>query len=137
MCSARSSFDSMRRADDQGSVSNQTVPARPRHSVEGAPHSVDDAPPAEPPITITPASPLNPSFQNQDQPGENADGRNKISLGRARRQSSAGRKVSKILKTQVHRGQERISSISKIVTLGPRHGLSNLRKATSTPSMRS
>jgi len=65
------------------------------------------------------------------------DGRHKLSLGRPGGQNSASRKVSKILKTQVHRGQERISSISKIVTLGPKHGLSHLRKATSAPGRRS
>lgn len=82
---------------------------------------------------VTPASPVKPSFERQNQQGENLDGRNKLSLGRPRRQSSAGKKVSKILKTQVHRGQERISSISKIVAFGPRQGLSNLRKTTSAP----
>ena len=137
VCSARSSFDDTRRSGDQGSISNQTVSAHPRTSVEGVPYDADDAPPAEPPIKITPASPLNPSFESQDQLGENVDRRNKISLGRPRRQSSTGRRVSKILKTQVHRGQERISSISKIVALGPKHGLNHLRKTTSAPGMHS
>lgn len=118
---------------DQGSISNQTISARPGTSVEGIQSSVDDVPPAEPPIMITPASPEKPSFEKQNQRGENVEGRSKLSLGRPRGQSSAGRRVSRILKSQVHRGQERISSISKMVALGPRHGLSHLRKTTSAP----
>jgi hypothetical protein len=101
------------------------------------PPNVDDAPPAEPPITITPASPVGPSFGEHNQRGGNVDGRNKLSLGRPRGQSSASRKVSKILKTQVHRGQERISSISKIVAFGPKQGLGHLRKAVSAPGRHS
>lgn len=137
---ARSSFDSTQRSGDQGSISNQTISVRPRASAEVAPPGVDDAPPAEPPITITPASPVNASFEKQNQQGEGTDGRSKLSLGRPRGQGSAGRKVSKILKTQVHRGQERISSISKIVAFGPKQGLGglgNLRKATSAPGRHS
>lgn len=136
MYPARTSFDSIRRSMDQGSISNQTISARPGTSVEVAPSNTDDAPP-EPPIKITPASPVRRSFEKQNQQEESVDGRNRISLGRPRGQSSASRKVSKILKTQVHRGQERISSISKIVALGPRQGLSHLRKATSAPGRHS
>ena len=95
--------------------------------------SSDDTTSTDPPITITPASPVNPAFERQNHQGGNADGRNKLSLGRPRGQSSAGRRVSKILKTQVHRGQERISSISRIVAFGPRQGLGHLRKVTSAP----
>jgi len=102
-----------------------------------AQYSVDDAPSAEPPIKITPASPVSQSFRGQDRWGANVAGRSELSLRRPRGQNSAGRRVSKILKTQVHRGQERISSISKIVTLGPKHGLSHLRKATSAPGRHS
>ena len=94
---------------------------------------MDNTPSAEPPITITPASPVKPSFERQSQQEGNVDGRNKLSLGRPRGHSSASRRVSKILKTQVHRGQERISSISKIVAFGPRQGFSHLRKTTSAP----
>jgi len=133
---ARSSFDSTRRSGDQGSISNQTIPARPGNSVEVSLYNADGAPSAEPPIKITPASPVSPSFESQNQQG-GVDGGNKLSLGRPRGQSSASRRVSKILKTQVHRGQERISSISKIVALGPRQGLSHLRKTTSAPGRHS
>ena len=118
-------------------MSNQTISARPGTLSDVAPPDVDDVPSAEPPITVTPASPLRPSFERPSRQGENADGRNKLSLGRPRGQSSASRKVSKILKTQVHRGQERISSISKIVAFGPRQGLGHLRKATSAPGRQS
>jgi hypothetical protein len=135
--SARSSFDSTQKSGDQGSMSNQTISARPGTLVDVTVSGVEDVPSAEPPITVTPASPLRPSFEGQSRQGENVDGRNKLSLGRPRGQSSAGRKVSKILKTQVHRGQERISSISKIVAFGPRHGLAHLRKATSAPGKQS
>ncbi|KAF9788396.1 hypothetical protein BJ322DRAFT_1182415 [Thelephora terrestris] len=134
---ARSSFDSTQKSGDQGSMSNQTISARPGTLVDVTVSGVEDVPSAEPPITVTPASPLRPSFEGQSRQGENVDGRNKLSLGRPRGQSSAGRKVSKILKTQVHRGQERISSISKIVAFGPRHGLAHLRKATSAPDFHS
>jgi len=96
-----------------------------------------DAPSIRPPITITPASPDKASFEKQNRQGENVDGRNKLSLGRPGGQSSASRRVSRILKTQVHRGQERISLISKKVTLGPRQGFSHLRKATSAPGRHS
>ena len=122
---------------DQGSISNQTISARPGTSIEATQSSVDDAPPADPPITITPASPEKPSFERQNQQGENAEGRHKLTLGRPRGQGSTGRRVSRILKTQVHRGQERISSISKMVALGPRQGLSHLRKTTSAPGKHS
>ena len=123
----------MRRSGDQGSISNQTISARPGTAVEVAQSNVDDASSTEPPIKITPASPDRPSFGRQNQQRENTDGGNKLSLRRPRGESSASRRVSRILKTQVHRGQERISSISKMVALGPKQGLSHLRKATSAP----
>lgn len=122
---------------DQGSIANQTISARPGTSIEATQSSVDHAPPAEPPITITPASPEKSSFEKHNQQGENAEGGNKLTLGRPRGQGSTGRRVSRILKTQVHRGQERISSISKMVALGPRQGLSHLRKTTSAPGRHS
>lgn len=130
---SRSSFDTTQGSGDQGPIPNQTISTRPGTVVSTI---SDDTTSADPPITITPASPVKPTFERQNH-RENGDGRNKLSLGRPRGHSSAGRRVSKILKTQVHRGQERISSISRIVAFGPKHGLGHLRKVTSAPDIHS
>ncbi|KAH7922423.1 hypothetical protein BV22DRAFT_1197440 [Leucogyrophana mollusca] len=88
------------------------------------------APPQEipeqvPPITVTPATPADPSrqFPLSEKRSSSID-----------RDSSAGKKVQQMLKNRVHKGQEKISTISKKIGHGVvRNGSLSLRRSTSAP----
>lgn len=79
-----------------------------------------------PPITVTPASPAEPNHHFMDE---------KESL-KDRRTSSdgAGKKVQQMLKARVHKGQEKISTISRKLGQGvARNGGLNLKRTNSAP----
>jgi hypothetical protein len=100
-----------------------------QHGSLGLSLGQQDLPSSElPPITVTPATPAEPHRHfplNIDE---------KESL-KGRRSSSAdgtGRKVQQMLKARVHRGQEKISTISRKLGHGVvRHG--NLKRTSSAP----
>jgi hypothetical protein len=91
-----------------------------------------------PPITISPATPDEPSrrFSAEhvtSEKGENADSNAQVKRSYSiDRDTSKSKKVQKMLKTGVHKGQARISNISRKIGNGVvRNG--NLRRFNSTP----
>ncbi|KAI0072606.1 hypothetical protein K474DRAFT_1711463 [Panus rudis PR-1116 ss-1] len=92
------------------------------------------------PITVTPASPgvLTPDFSQdpsfQDRLNGNSLEKRSNSLDEKDRDVSRGKKVKDALKTGVHKGQARISTISKKIGhgVGRRNSLS-LKRSTSAP----
>jgi hypothetical protein len=130
MMEGRTSVDSYQVvASDTNSISNQTISARPRMSMDTIPHVVEEETNGVP-ITITPASPsVQTHFSSsqtvvQDLPKEES---RSLTVGR---ESSAGKRMSRLLKSRVHRGQERISSISKIIS---NKNNDHLRRTNSAP----
>lgn len=78
-----------------------------------------------PPITVTPATPADPERKFSLPPFQ----KRSFSMDR---DGSAGKKVQQMLKNRVHKGQEKISTISRKIG----HGVvrnSNLRRTTSAP----
>ncbi|KAG1743800.1 hypothetical protein EDB19DRAFT_1697006 [Suillus lakei] len=108
---------------------NEKGPSADQHGSLGLSLGQQDLPSLEPPpITVTPATPAEPHRRfplNMDE---------KESL-RGRRSSSAdgtGRKVQQMLKARVHKGQEKISTISRKIGHGvARNG--NLKRTSSAP----
>jgi hypothetical protein len=93
------------------------------------------------PITITPATPaittedgMTPrnsvSYLNSDLNGE----KRSSSLDEKDRDVSRGKKVREVLKDRVHKGQVRITTISKKIGHGVgRHSSLNLKRTASSP----
>jgi hypothetical protein len=124
------SLDSNRASTDAQSASNQTISPRQK---EATPYAIEEESHTDIPITVTPASPLGPSFATSPTNNDESfgDHLHRLSVGRHRIDGSTGRKVSRILKSKVHRGQERISSISKII--GHKTSHDGLRRTSSAP----
>lgn len=97
------------------------------------------------PITVTPASPGLPSamYSNESSLTERPRTREdtitekRSSFEYHSREISRGKKVREVLKNRVHKGQERITTISKIIghNVG-RHGGVHLKRFNSAPSKR-
>ncbi|KAF8632468.1 hypothetical protein AX15_001868 [Amanita polypyramis BW_CC] len=89
------------------------------------------------PITISPAPPENPGETEEKKSGLLGDGRQKRSTSIDRGDTSKSKKVQQMLKTGVHKGQERITTISKRIGNGVARGggLSSLRRTNSTPDL--
>jgi hypothetical protein len=115
---------------DARSSSNQTISGRQR---ESTPYVIEEEPKIDVPITVTPASPLDQTHFTASQTTDetSGDSTHRLSPTRQRVENSTGKKVSKMLKSQVHRGQERISSISKII--GQKTSHEYLRRTSSAP----
>ncbi|KAF8630555.1 hypothetical protein AX17_005367 [Amanita inopinata Kibby_2008] len=108
----------------------------------------EPVPPMPIPITVSPATPAaeKPTkFENQqeekEEKGKERDSLDKKSLSRHKRSmstdrgdSSKSKKVQQMLKTGVHKGQERITTFSKKIGHGVGRG-GNLRKTNSTPDL--
>ncbi|KAG2119459.1 hypothetical protein DEU56DRAFT_120881 [Suillus clintonianus] len=109
---------------------NEKGPSTDQQGSLGLSLGQQDLPSSElPPITVTPATPAEPHRHfplNMDE---------KESLKGRRRSSSAdgtGRKVQQMLKARVHKGQEKISTISRKLGHGvARNG--NLKRTSSAP----
>ncbi|KIJ67164.1 hypothetical protein HYDPIDRAFT_25637 [Hydnomerulius pinastri MD-312] len=87
--------------------------------------------PQPPPITVTPATPADPDhrFPISGDPREKA--RRSFSMDQ---DSSTGKKMQQMLKNRVHKGQEKISTISKKIGHGVvKNGSLHLRRTTSAP----
>ncbi|KAF9221151.1 TPR-like protein [Gyrodon lividus] len=84
-----------------------------------------------PPITVTPATPAEPDRRFP----ASADPQEKIKRSFSMdRDSSTGRRMQQMLKNRVHKGQEKISTISKKIGHGVvRNGSLHLRRTTSAP----
>ncbi|KAH7886691.1 hypothetical protein F5I97DRAFT_2017699 [Phlebopus sp. FC_14] len=85
-----------------------------------------------PPITVTPASPADPDnrFPLSQEKTQEIVRRSSF----VDRDSSKGRKVQRMLKDRVHKGQEKISTISKKIGHGvSKNGSLHLRRTTSAP----
>lgn len=96
------------------------------------------------PITITPATPalVSPQINVPDMPvtsylsngHEHSGGKRSTSLDEKDRDISRGQKVKQVLKTRVHQGQARISTISKKIGHGVgRRGSLSLKRTNSAP----
>lgn len=94
------------------------------------------------PITVTPATPgvtlEEGSTAQLGGAGEaNGEKRSSASLDEKDRDVSRGKKVAAVLKNRVHKGQARITTISKKIGHGVgRHGSLNLKRTTSAPGER-
>lgn len=84
-----------------------------------------------PPITITPATPADGEFRTS------LNGVKVKRSGSMERDHSAGKKMQQMLKDRVHKGQEKISTISKKIGHGVvRSGGLHIRRASSAPGER-
>ncbi|KAI0052228.1 TPR-like protein [Auriscalpium vulgare] len=103
-------------------------------------HHDDQYPPTPVPITLTPATPALRSDDSVAQNGLVGSGgvtspRGSLDDG-TKEKEKAGKKVQKMLKSRVHKGQQRITTIGKKLGqgVGRHNGSLNLRRITSTPA---
>ncbi|OAX33790.1 hypothetical protein K503DRAFT_725395 [Rhizopogon vinicolor AM-OR11-026] len=104
-------------------------PGAGQHGSLGLSMGQQDAQSSEPPpITVTPATPAEPNRRFPLSVDE------KESLKDRRSSDRAGKKVQQMLKARVHKGQEKISTISRKIGHGVvRNGALNLRRTNSAP----
>lgn len=108
---------------------NEKGPGVDQHGSLGLSVDGQDLPLSElPPITVTPATPAEP---NRHFP-LNMDEKESLKDRRSSSADGAGRKVQQMLKARVHKGQEKISTISRKLGNGVvRNG--NLKRTSSAP----
>ena len=110
---------------------NEKDPSADQHETLGLSLGDQDPQSSElPPITVTPASPAEPDRHfplNMDEKESSLKDKRSYSDG-------AGKKVQQMLKARVHKGQEKISTISRKLGHGVvRNGGLSLKRTTSAP----
>jgi hypothetical protein len=86
-----------------------------------------------PPITVTPATPADADLRFPNTANTQEKIKRSLSMDR---DPSAGKRVQQMLKNRVHKGQEKISTISKKIGHGVvKNGSLHLRRTTSAPGM--
>ncbi len=115
----------------------------PYEPSNATPNGYSEDPPTPIPITITPATPamISPQNNTPDSSGRLSNGHDyssakRTSLDEKDKDISRGKKVKQVLKTRVHKGQVRISTISKKIGHGVgRRGSLSLKRTNSAPGI--
>ena len=127
----RTSMETSRRSGDlkPESSSFHDYPSQPEDHPQHTENT--DYPPMPMPIMLTPPTPR----PADGEPSWKADEDVRLSLDSGgKEKDTAGKKVQKMLKNRVHKGQQRITTIGKRIGHGVgRSGSLSLRRTTSTP----
>ncbi|TFY78584.1 hypothetical protein EWM64_g5428 [Hericium alpestre] len=128
--SQRTSMDTSRQSVELKSENGLANGVQPHGAQHEGPADGSDYPQTAVPITFTPATPHEPDQQSFEEktPRNSHEGGGK-------EKENPGKKVQKMLKNRVHKGQQRITTIGKKLGhgVGRTHSL-NLRRTTSTPA---
>ncbi|TFY69955.1 hypothetical protein EVG20_g2925 [Dentipellis fragilis] len=134
--SRRTSMDTSRQSMEIKSENGRANPDAGSEAMSNAGNDVDgddcQYPTAPIPITFTPATPMHPGDSNQafdENEAEKTTPRNSSDD-----KEKPAKKVQKMLKSRVHKGQQRITTIGKKIGHGVGRGNSlSLRRSSSTP----